>query len=45
MQNYEVVVIDEKLLRALGDIKSEPSAEFIRENYQRDRSHNKGGLF
>jgi len=34
MQDYEVVVIDDKLLRALGNIKSQPSAEFIRENYQ-----------
>jgi nitroreductase len=35
MQNYEIIVIDDrKLLRSIGNIKSQPSAEFIRENYR-----------
>ena len=35
MQNYEIIVIDDKkLLRAIGSIKSRASEEFIRENYQ-----------
>jgi nitroreductase len=35
MQNYEIVVIDDKKhLRAIGSIKSRTSEEFIRENFQ-----------
>jgi nitroreductase len=35
MQNYEIIIIDEKkLLRTIGEIKSQTSEEFIRENYQ-----------
>jgi len=35
MQNYEIIVIDDKkLLKAIGSIKVQPSEEFIRENYQ-----------
>jgi nitroreductase len=42
MQNYAIVVIDDrKLLRAIGRIKSEPSEEFIRENYQQLSSSRK----
>jgi nitroreductase len=42
MQNYEIIVIDDKkLLRAIGSIKSQPSEEFIRENYQQLSSSRK----
>jgi UDP-N-acetyl-D-mannosaminuronate dehydrogenase len=42
MQNYEIIVInDEKLLRTIGSIKSQASAEFIRENYQQLSSSRK----
>jgi UDP-N-acetyl-D-mannosaminuronate dehydrogenase len=42
MQNYEIFVIDdEKLLRTIGNIKSQASAEFIRENYQQLSSSRK----
>jgi len=35
MQNYEIIVIDDKkLLRVIGSIKIQASQEFIRENYQ-----------
>jgi nitroreductase len=35
MQNYEIIIIDDrKLLREVGEIKSQASEEFIRENYQ-----------
>jgi nitroreductase len=35
MQNYEIIIIDDKkLLREIGEIKSQASEEFIRENYQ-----------
>jgi nitroreductase len=35
MQNYEIIIIDEKkLLKEIGEIKSQASEEFIRENYQ-----------
>jgi len=35
MQNFEILVIDSKeLLRKLGNIKSQITAEFIRENFQ-----------
>jgi nitroreductase len=35
MQNYEIIMIDEKkLLREIGEIKSQASEDFIRENYQ-----------
>jgi nitroreductase len=34
MQNYEIIVIEEKkLLRQIGEIKSQASEDFIRENY------------
>lgn len=42
MQNYEIIVIDDKkLLRAIGSIKSQASEEFIRENYQQLSSSRK----
>ena len=42
MQNYEIIVIDDKkLLRTIGNIKSQPSAEFIRENYRQLSSSRK----
>jgi nitroreductase len=42
MQNYEIVVVDDrKLLRTIGGIKSQASAEFIRENYQQLSSSRK----
>lgn len=35
MQNFEILVIDDKeLLEKIGDIKSQISEEFLRENYQ-----------
>jgi nitroreductase len=35
MQNYEIIMIDEKkLLRQIGEIRSQASEDFIRENYQ-----------
>jgi nitroreductase len=35
MQNYEIIIIDQKgLLREIGEIKSKASEDFIRENYQ-----------
>jgi nitroreductase len=35
MQNYEIVIIDDKrLLREIGEIRSQVSEDFIRENYQ-----------
>jgi nitroreductase len=42
MQNYEIIVIDDKkLLRTIGNIKSQASEEFIRENYQQLSSSRK----
>jgi nitroreductase len=42
MQNYEIIVIDDKtLMRTIGNIKSQVSAEFIRENYQQLSSSRK----
>jgi nitroreductase len=42
MQNYEVIVIDDrKLLRTIGNIKSQASAEFIRENCEQLSSSRK----
>ena len=42
MQNYEIIVIDDKkLLKAIGSIKSQRSEEFIRENYQQLSSSRK----
>jgi nitroreductase len=42
MQNYEIIVIDDKkLLRKVGSIKSRASEEFIRENYQQLSSSRK----
>jgi nitroreductase len=35
MQNFEVIVVDDKaLLDAIGEIRTEPSATFLRENYR-----------
>jgi nitroreductase len=35
MQNYEIIIIDDKrLLREIGEIRSQASEDFIRENYQ-----------
>lgn len=35
MQNFEIIVVDDKkVLEKLADIKSTPSEEFIRENFQ-----------
>jgi len=35
MQNFEIIVVDDKAaLAAIGTIRSEPSATFLRENYQ-----------
>jgi nitroreductase len=42
MQNYEIIVIDDKtLLRAIGSIKLQTSEEFIRENYKQLSSSRK----
>jgi nitroreductase len=42
MQNYEIIVIDnKKLLRTISSINSQASAEFIRENYQQLSSSRK----
>ena len=35
MQNFEIVVVDDtKILKAIGNIKSQISEDFLRENYQ-----------
>ena len=35
MQNFEIVVVDDtRLLKAIGNIKSQISEDFLRENYQ-----------